>query len=253
MPERPRSASGVGSSYQLELPLDDSHGRELESSLTDWCGSTVKIPRGLHSPAVGSSSHNGAQLSFSEGNDLAVRLPPDPNMTEWTMEAERAGGRDLSAADSSRGQLAMVGLSDAVQEQFNIMLHQDVLRLAAESSGRSISVRAKQQRRLTSKVAAASEISFSGEYAAPADIGAWKLPMSRGPVTPGAENIPGGPSSPMSPTHYQQYGGEETLWVPTPTEKRVLYNVASQTPPSQRREEDPRSLGKADQKQRSEW
>ena len=273
MPERPRSTGGIGSSYQLELPLDEPRGREHESSLTDWVGSTVKIPRGLHSPAVGggnsTSSHNGAQLSFSEGSDLAVRLPPDPMMTEWTMEAERAGGRDLDAADSSRGQLAMVGLSDAVQEQFNIMLHQDVLRLAAESSGRTISLRARQQKRLTSKSAAAAEISFSGESAAPADIGAWQL--QRGPVTPGAQNVPGGPTSPTSPAYeyhngvlyqskdqgwpeQQQHAGEETPWggeTPT-TEKRVLLSIASQNSPSQRREEDPRSLG-SDEKQRSEW
>jgi hypothetical protein len=217
---RPQSAGGLTVGVaQLELDIDTApDSTALESSLTDWVGSTVRIPYGLHSPAAGGHLR-GAQLSFSEGDDLAVRLPPDPNIAEWTQELNAAGGRDLSAERYANTSTATVGLSDVVQQQFNLLLHNDVLQQARLGSGSAVSVRPA----LPAPTKRVAELTFSGPVSPPADIGAWQL--DRGPVTPGIENSPGGPSSPVA--------GTATLSslsaMPSPEERRLLHAAAEES------------------------
>ena len=223
---RPQSAGGAVT--QLELDIQETQETALQSSLSDWVGSTVRIPYGLHSPAIGTASR-GAQISFSEGDDLAIRLPPDGKISEWTMEMDREGGRDLSAESYAKSSTATVGLSDTVQEQFNLMIHNDVVQRARLADS-PVSVVAVQPQLPVPM----GELKFpTGAASPPVDTGMWQV--DRSPTTPGAANASGGFNTPLvsrsqadlsllhkvaqahcAPQPPRGHEVERTAWTPSP-------------------------------------
>ena len=122
---RPQSAGGT-MVLELDLPPGAEPAAAVGSSSSlDPVGHSMRSRQRSAEPRPESR-----ELSFSDAlSDAApmtVRLPPDPNMTEWTISTAHRG----APAYDGDGRLStpsttMVGYSSQVQKQFNMLVHRE--------------------------------------------------------------------------------------------------------------------------------